>query len=177
MYKTSRKNVTKTRKCQTFLKKMLKKCKGKEKHNTDTTSVNAFWKHATPPTRPSQRGSMTGQFWGARCDRRCQQRRRRRQRLRQRQPHQSRSTATLSTLRSTATFGFPHFPVRVARQPVGVEMKYVDESLINLRHDKTSGVSVAVAVAVSVCVCICNCVCICICVCGVCLLPLCWQAF
>lgn len=158
-----------------ILKKMLKNCKRKKKHNTDTTSVNAFWKHATPPTSPSQRGSVTGQFWGARCDRRCQQRRRRRrrQRQRQRQPHQSRSTATLSTLRSTATFGFPHFPVRVARQPVGVEMKYVDESLINLRHDKTSGVSVAV----SVCVCICNCVCICICVCGVCLLPLCWQAF
>lgn len=171
MYKTSRKNVTKTRKCQTFLKKMLKKCKRKKKHNTNTTSVNAFWKHATPPTSPSQRGSMTGQFWGARCDRRCQQRRRHRQR----QQHQSRSTATLSTLRSTATFGFPHFPVRVARQPVGVEMKYVDESLINLRHDKTSGVSVAVAVAVSVCVCVCKC--ICICVCGVCLLPLCWQAF
>lgn len=55
----------------------------------------------------------------------------------------------LSTLRSTATFGFPHFPVRVARQPVGVEMKYVDESLINLRHDKTSGVSLAVSLSPS----------------------------
>lgn len=102
---------------------------------------------------PSQRGSMTGQFWGARCVRRT----------RPRIPYPfasasasvsaSRPRSTLSTLRSTTTFGFPHFPVRVARQPVGVEMKYVDESLINLRHDKTSGVSVSV----SVCICICNC--------------------
>lgn len=65
------------------------------------------------------------------------------------QQHRPRSTAMLSTLRSTATFGFPHFPVRVARQPVGVEMKYVDESLINLRHDKTSGVSLAVSLSPS----------------------------
>lgn len=67
---------------------------------------------------------------------------------------------------TSSRFVFPHFLggcfcgrgfFLSTKQPVGVEMKYVDESLINLRHDKTSGV---------VCGCVCDSV--------VCLLPL-WH--
>lgn len=121
--------------------KTVKEMKNK-KTNTETTSVNAFWKHATPllPARLTawlnDRPILRSPLRSPRQQSQPQQ-------------HRPRSTAMLSTLRSTATFGFPHFPVRVARQPVGVEMKYVDESLINLRHDKTSGVSLAVSLSPS----------------------------
>lgn len=131
-----------------FFKEVVKSLREREK-NLFLNAFRAFRKGATPPfDAAAPPDSMTGQFEGARCARLCQRRSRRHS--------QSRCRCQLCGQRLVFVFlsyfisfffgfSFPHF--LVSAQPVGVEMKYVDESLINLRHDTTSGV---------VCGCVCG---------------------